>query len=114
MFTNTLSRYENIVYFSQADFVRPARRRANTGQRNQPSSRNTGTDGDQNGSAAERLSEMQECGGRGETSRVKCFCFCSEVIEMSQGLLLGYIFYETLIHSHGQQFTLLREQQSLY
>ena len=33
---------------------------------------------------------------------------------MSQGLLLGYIFYETLIHSHGQQFTLLREQQSLY
>ena len=62
MFTNTLSRYETVLYFSQADFVRPARGRANTGQRNnQPSSRSTGTDGDQNGSAAERLSEMQEC-----------------------------------------------------
>lgn len=61
MFTNTLSRYETVLYFSQADFVRPARRRANTGQRNRPSNRNTGSDGDQNGSAAERLSEMQEC-----------------------------------------------------
>ena len=61
VFTNTLSRYETVLYFSQADFVRPSRGRANTGQRNQPSSRNTGTDGDQNGSAAERLSEMQEC-----------------------------------------------------
>ena len=71
VFTNTLSRYENIVYFSQADFVRPARRRANTGQRNQRSSRNTGTDGDQNGSAAERLSEMQECAGENVAVEVR-------------------------------------------
>lgn len=60
MFTNTLSRYETVSYFSQADFVRPARR-ANNGQRNQPSSLNTGSDDDQNGFTGERLSEMQEC-----------------------------------------------------
>ena len=71
MFTNTLSCYETVLYFSQADFVRPARRRANTGQTNQPSSRNTGSDGDQNGSTAERLSEMQECARENVVVEVK-------------------------------------------
>ena len=39
------------------------------------------------------------------------------VLKLSKCLKVYYLaifFYETLIHSHGQQFTLLREQQSLY